>query len=226
MVSQILNFGLPAPIDMQVAGPNVDASRQFATNLLNQLRHVPGAADLRIQQAFDQPKFHITVDRTKAAEGGFTQRDIANNLLVSLSGSFQTTPSFWLNPKNASQLQPGDPNAAIPRAALHDIENIPITGAGAQQAEILADLASIQRDAGAGRAVALQRAARRGYLRLRARPRPRRGRARSGAHRKLATARIFRRHAHLRARPIGDHARFVQQPAGRSGSSPSCWCTC
>jgi multidrug efflux pump subunit AcrB len=64
------------------------------------MQHVPGAADLRIQQAFDQPKLHLEVDRTKAAEGGYTQQDIANNLLISLSGSFQTSPTFWLNPKN------------------------------------------------------------------------------------------------------------------------------
>jgi multidrug efflux pump subunit AcrB len=100
MVSQILNFGLPAPIDVQVAGSNSEATRRFVNSLLNQMQHVPGAADLRIQQAFDQPKLHLEVDRTKAAEGGYTQQDIANNLLISLSGSFQTSPTFWLNPKN------------------------------------------------------------------------------------------------------------------------------
>ncbi len=98
---QILNFGMPAPIDIQIAGPNSEGNRRFANSLLSQLRHVPGAADLRIQQAFNQPKLHLDVDRTKAIEGGFTQQDIANNLLISLSGSFQTTPTFWLNPKTA-----------------------------------------------------------------------------------------------------------------------------
>jgi multidrug efflux pump subunit AcrB len=146
MVSQILNFGLPAPMDVQIVGPNIDASRQFAENLLNQLRHVPGAADLRIQQAFDQPKFHIQVDRTKAAEGGFTQRDIANNLLVSLSGSFQTTPSYWLNPKNGVSYSLVTQTPQYRMQTLHDLENIPITGPGVQRPEILADVASIQRD--------------------------------------------------------------------------------
>ena len=117
---------------------------------MNQLRHVPGIADLRIQQAFDQPKFHIQVDRTKAAEGGFTQRDIANNLLVSLSGSFQTTPSFWLNPKNGVSYSLVTQTPQYRIQTLHDIENIPITGAGAQRPEILADVASIQRGAGDG----------------------------------------------------------------------------
>jgi multidrug efflux pump subunit AcrB len=146
MVSQILNFGLPAPIDVQIAGPDINASRRFAVSLLNQLRHVPGAADLRIQQAFDQPKLHIHVDRTKAAEGGFSQRDIANNLLVSLSGSFQTTPSYWLNPKNGVSYNLVTQTPQYRIQTLHDIENIPITGPSAQRPEILADVASIRRD--------------------------------------------------------------------------------
>ncbi len=147
MVSQILNFGLPAPIDIQVVGPNIDASRRGSpTNLLNQLRHVPGAADLRIQQAFDQPKFHVQVDRTKAAEGGFAQRDIANNLLVSLSGSLQTTPSYWLNPNNGVSYNLVTQTPQYRIQTLQDIENIPISGASAQRPEILADLATIRRD--------------------------------------------------------------------------------
>ena len=100
MVTQILNFGLPAPIDVQVVGANSEGNRKFADQLLSQMRQVPGLVDLRIQQPFDQPKLHITVDRTKAQQAGFTQRDIAGSLLVSLSGSFQTTPTFFLNPKN------------------------------------------------------------------------------------------------------------------------------
>jgi multidrug efflux pump subunit AcrB len=150
MVSQILNFGLPAPIDVQVMGPDIDASRQFADRLLNQLRHVPGTADLRIQQAFDQPKFHIQVDRTKAAEGGFTQRDIANNMLVSLSGSFQTTPSFWLNPINGVSYSLVTQTPQYRLQNLRDIENIPIDGPGARRPEILTDVASIRRSAEMG----------------------------------------------------------------------------
>jgi CzcA family heavy metal efflux pump len=145
MVTQILNFGLPAPIDIQVVGPNFEANHQFANRVLADLRGVPGAADLRIQQAFDQPKLHIDVDRTKAAEIGFTQRDIGNNLLVSLSGSLQTTPSYWLNPKNAVaySLVAQTPQYRI--QTLQDLQSIPITGAGTQRPEILADVASIKR---------------------------------------------------------------------------------
>ena len=100
IVSQILNFGLPAPIDIQVVGYDLDGNRAFADKLLERVRQVPGTVDLHIQQPFDQPYLHIDVDRTRAEQIGFTQRDIATNLLVSLSGSFQTTPEFWLNPKS------------------------------------------------------------------------------------------------------------------------------
>src|SRR5437773_7349701 len=99
IVSQILNFGLPSPIDIQVVGYNLEGKRRFADKLLQEIRMVPGTADLRIQQPFDQPYLHIDVDRTKAQLAGFTQRDVAQNLLISLSGSFQTSPSFWLDPK-------------------------------------------------------------------------------------------------------------------------------
>jgi multidrug efflux pump subunit AcrB len=145
MVSQILNFGLPSPIDVQVVGPNVEANRRFADNILNQIRHIPGAVDLRMQQAFDQPKFHVQVDRTRAVEGGFSQRDIGNNLLVSLSGSLQTTPSYWLNPKNGVTYSLVTQTPQYRIQTLNDIQNIPLTGAAATRPEILADVASIER---------------------------------------------------------------------------------
>jgi multidrug efflux pump subunit AcrB len=145
MVSQILNFGLPAPIDVQVVGPNVQGNREFASSLLNDLRQIPGTADLRIQQAFDHPKFHIEVDRTKAAESGFTERDIANSLLVSLSGSMQTTPSFWLNPKTGVSYNLVTQTPQYRIQSLRDLQGIPINGQGAPRQEILADVASIRR---------------------------------------------------------------------------------
>ncbi len=145
MESQILNFGMPAPIDVQIAGPDSEGNRRFADSLLTQLHHVPGAADLRIQQAFNQPKLHFDVDRTKAIESGFTQQDIANSLLISLSGSFQISPTFWLNPKNgvSYSLVAQTPQYRI--QTLSDLKDLPITGAHAQQPEVLDDVASIQR---------------------------------------------------------------------------------
>ena len=149
IVSQILNFGLPAPVDVQVAGLDVDANRAFAGKLLAQLKEVPGTADLRIHQVFDQPKLHIFVDRTKAAESGFTQRDIANSMLISLSGSFQTTPTFWLDPRNgvSYNLVSQAPQYAV--SSLGDLQSIPISGSAANAwPEILGDVSSTTRGAG------------------------------------------------------------------------------
>jgi len=100
MVSQILNFGLPAPIDIQVVGNNLDDDRTFADNLQAKLHGVEGLVDLRIQQPADQPEIAINVDRTKALLAGLRQQDVAQSLLIALSGSSQTSPNFWLNPQN------------------------------------------------------------------------------------------------------------------------------
>src|SRR5271154_1629598 len=100
IVSQILNFGLPAPLDIQVVGNDLDADHAYAEKLLAQIRHIPGTTDLRIQQPFDLPRFTVAVNRTKAQQVGYSQRDVAGNLLVALSGSFQTSPSYWLDPHN------------------------------------------------------------------------------------------------------------------------------
>jgi multidrug efflux pump subunit AcrB len=148
IVSQILNFGLPAPIDIQVSGPNVVANHAFATNLLRQLRSVPGAVDLRVHQLFDQPRIEIAVDRTKAIESGFTQFDVANNVLVSLSGSFQTTPSYWLDPRTGVTYSVVTQTPQYQAASLSDLGNIPITGQGAKHSEILGDVVTTGRAAG------------------------------------------------------------------------------
>jgi multidrug efflux pump subunit AcrB len=100
IVTQILNFGLSAPIDIQIVGPNLYGNRAVAEKMLNEVRYVTGASDARIQQPFDYPNFTVNVDRTRAQAIGFTQRDVAQSLLVALSGSFQTTPSFYLDPRN------------------------------------------------------------------------------------------------------------------------------
>src|SRR5467141_2956791 len=146
MVTQILNFGLPAPIDIQVIGNDLQANRQFADALLEKVKYVSGTTDLRIQQTFDQPKFHIDVDRTKAQEIGFTQREVANNLLITLSGSFQTAPTFWLNPKNSVSYQVATQTPQYLVQSLQDLENIPVTGTSTAPPSILASLASFSRN--------------------------------------------------------------------------------
>ena len=150
IVSQILNFGLPSPIDVQIVGYNLDGNRQFADQLLQRLRYVPGTVDLRIQQPFDQPKLHVNVDRTKADQVGFTQRDIATNLLISLSGSFQTSPTFWLNPKNGVSYAIATQTPQYRLDSLQGLENIPITGPTGARPQILGSLASIDRGVGFG----------------------------------------------------------------------------
>ena len=100
IVTQTLNFGLPAPIDVQIDGADIVGNARVADKMLKELSHVRGIADLRIQQQADYPKLRINVDRTKALQAGYTERDVADSMLVSLSGSFQVTPMFYLNPKN------------------------------------------------------------------------------------------------------------------------------
>ncbi len=128
IVSQILNFGLPAPIDIQIMGHDVEGNHAFANNLMKQLGAVTGIADLRIQQPFNQPKIHINVDRTKTLQAGFTQRDVAGNLLVSLSGSFQTSPSFWLDPKSGVSYIVATEAPQYDFQSMQDLANIPVTG--------------------------------------------------------------------------------------------------
>jgi multidrug efflux pump subunit AcrB len=148
IVSQILNFGLPSPLDIQVVGYNLAANREFADTLLSRIRQVPGTVDLRIQQPFDQPYFHVKVDRTKAQEVGYTERDVANNLLISLSGSFQTTPEFWLDPKTGVSYSIATQTPQYRIQTVQDLENVPVTGPSNAQPQILTDIASIQRGVG------------------------------------------------------------------------------
>ncbi len=145
IVTQILNFGLPSPIDLQITGNDVQASRAFANRLLPQMQRIPGAVDLHIHQVFDEPKLHIEVNRTKAAESGFTQVDLARSFLTSLSGSFQTQPTFWLNPKNGVNYSLVTQTPQYDIQTLQDLRNIPVSGSGQKQPEILSDVADISR---------------------------------------------------------------------------------
>ncbi len=99
IVTQILNFGLPAPIDVQVIGTNLTANRAYADKLFKRIVQVPGMADTRIQQAFNAPTLKVDVNRSFASEVGLTERDFATSMLDNLAGSIQTAPTFWLNPK-------------------------------------------------------------------------------------------------------------------------------
>jgi multidrug efflux pump subunit AcrB len=146
IVTQTLNFGLPSPIDVQISGLNTDANRAVANDLLEKFRSIPGAVDLRVQQAFDYPTLNVNVDRTKARQMGLTQQNVASNMLVSLSGSFQTQPSFWTDPKTGTQY---NVVAQTPQAQLQSLNSLattPITnGAGPGSAQLLANIADFHR---------------------------------------------------------------------------------
>ena len=149
IVSQILNFGLPAAIDLQVVGNDDVGNRKYANALLEQVRRVPGIADPRIQQPADEPYMHIFVDRTKAQEIGYTAHDVAQNLLVSLSGSFQTSPTYWVDPKNRVSYQISTQTPQYRVDTLQDLENVPVTGSTPDAApSILANVASVRRGTG------------------------------------------------------------------------------
>jgi multidrug efflux pump subunit AcrB len=130
IVTQILNFGLSAPIDIQIVGPNLQANRALAEHMLDEVRHVPGAADTRIQQPFNYPNMTVNVDRTRAQAIGLTQRDVAQSILVSLSGSFQTTPSFYLDPRNGVSYSVAVQTPQYGLDSLSELRGLPVTSAG------------------------------------------------------------------------------------------------
>jgi multidrug efflux pump subunit AcrB len=153
ITTQILNFGLPAPIDVQIEGSDTNASKAQADKLLTQLRDVPGLTDLRIQQPFDYPTLQVNVDRTKAAQGGYTQQDVSASILNTLSGSFQVTPMFFLNWNNMVNYNIVAQTPQYKMDTMQDLQNIPINRATSSAApsnppgnpEILSDLASVNR---------------------------------------------------------------------------------
>jgi multidrug efflux pump subunit AcrB len=147
MVGQILNFGLPAPLDVQIVGFNLQANRDFANALLQKLRSVPGAVDMRIQQSADYPQINVDVDRSKAQLLGLTEQSVASNVLVSLSGSFQTAPSFWIDPKTGTQYNVASQTPQFRMQSLNDLANIPLSGAAGAAPQLLSNVASFHRSA-------------------------------------------------------------------------------
>ncbi len=147
IVTQILNFGLPAPLDVQIDGRDDAGNRKVADKILAEMRHVPGLVDIRLQEPDDYPVLNLTVDRTKAQQGGYSERDIGTSVLNILSGSTQLTPQFFLNTKNGVQYNIVAETPQYQINSLQSLENIPITAPGAQTPEILADVASISRSA-------------------------------------------------------------------------------
>jgi CzcA family heavy metal efflux pump len=127
IVTQILNFGLPAPIDVQIVGTDMQSSYVIAQQIANKMRHVPGTADVHVQQLLSFPTLHMDIDRTRVTQVGLTARDVAQSVLVSLSGSFQTSPNFWLNPKNEVTYQMAVQSPQYRMTSMQDLMTIPVT---------------------------------------------------------------------------------------------------
>ncbi len=149
IVSQVLNFGLPAPIDIQLAGSDVKENFALSRELLPRLKAIPGAVDVHIQQAYDQPTLDIDVDRVKAQQVGMTELTVSNNALVSLANSFQTAPNFWVSPQGVTyQIATQTPQYRVD--SLPDLRELPVitaNGAGTQE-QLIENLASIKRESG------------------------------------------------------------------------------
>ena len=145
IVTQILNFGLPAPIDVQIEGADDSGNRAVAAKMMQQLSQVPGLVDLRLEQPDDSPVLKVTVDRTKALNGGYTQGDIGGSAVNILSGSAQLTPQFFLNDKNHVLYSIIAETPQYQIQSLRDLENIPLASPTAKTPEILADVAAISR---------------------------------------------------------------------------------
>jgi len=145
IVSQILNFGAPAPIDLQIRGANVAANFVYANDLLNRLRRIPGIADARIQQSPNNPTFNIDVDRTRAQYVGLTERDVTNSLTVNLAGSGQVAPTYYLNPDNGVSYSIVMQTPQFQIDSLSALETLPITAGTTANPPILGGIASISR---------------------------------------------------------------------------------
>jgi multidrug efflux pump subunit AcrB len=145
IVNQILNFGAPAPIDLQIRGNNLNANFDYATKLLSQIRRIPGVADARIQQSTKNPTFNVDVDRTRAQYVGLTERDVVNSLTVNLSGSGQVAPTYYLNPDNGVNYAVVMQTPQYQVDSLSALQTLPITSNVPSNAPILGGVASISR---------------------------------------------------------------------------------
>ena len=143
IVSQILNFGLPAPIDVQLIGNDMDKNYAIAQQIANRLRRIPGTADVRVQQLMDLPTLHLDIDRTRVTQVGMNTRDVAQSVLISLSGSAQTTPNFWLNPKNGVTYPVSVQAPQYRMTSLQDLMNTPVNDPAARMPQVLSNLVTL-----------------------------------------------------------------------------------
>ena len=140
IVTQILNFGLPAPIDIQVMGPDLQSNYDIAQQIANRLRRVPGTADVHVQQMMGLPTLHLEMDRDLVTQVGMNPRDVAQSVLVSLSGSFQTAPAFWLNPKNGVTYSVAVQSPQYRITSLQELMDMPVNNPAVPNSQVLGNL--------------------------------------------------------------------------------------
>jgi multidrug efflux pump subunit AcrB len=145
IVSQILNFGVPAPIDLQVVGNDVQADRNYANALLARIKQIPGIADARIQQAFQQPTLNVNVDRSLAGLVGLSEKDAATAMLTTLAGSSQTSPTYWLNPKTGVSYPVSIQTPPRDIGTMSGLQNMPVTTGAGTGGQLLGGLATFER---------------------------------------------------------------------------------
>ena len=143
IVTQILNFGLPAPIDIQLTGPDMTDNYFIAQQISNRVRDVPGTADVHVQQMLDLPTLHMDIERTRDTQVGMNARDVAQSVLVSLSGSFQTAPNFWLNPHNGVSYQVAVQSPQYRVTSLQDLMNTPVNDPATPSPQVLSNLVQV-----------------------------------------------------------------------------------
>ena len=148
IITQILNFGLPAPIDVQVIGNDADNNRRVALDLLVRVKAVRGAVDVHLHQIVDSPSFFVNVDRVRASEIGLTEQQIANDINTSLSSSFQVSPNFWADPKTGIPYQVAVQTPEYRLSSISDLTNTPLmlSGRDGTKLEMLANVATLSRE--------------------------------------------------------------------------------
>ncbi|WGD50172.1 efflux RND transporter permease subunit [Bradyrhizobium sp. CB1650] len=145
IVSQVLNFGVPAPIDVQVAGRDLAANRKYANALLTRIKSIPGIVDARIQQAFQQPTLDVNVDRSMASLAGVSEKDVATAMLTTLSGSSQSSPTYWLDPKNGVSYAVSIQTPQRDIDSMTGLKNIPVTSTTGANTQLLGGIAEVAR---------------------------------------------------------------------------------
>jgi multidrug efflux pump subunit AcrB len=143
MISQILNFGIPAPIDIQLIGPNEKANFQLAEQITNRLQHIPGAVDVHVQQLRSYPSIFLNIDRARVQSIGISQQDVANSVLLTLSSSSTVTPSFWVNPANGYEYNVAVQAPQYKIDSMQSLENIPISSATSKTPQILGNMGTL-----------------------------------------------------------------------------------